>query len=84
MTKRHREALETLRYECSYEDNRVGGDQNFIVWEGRTKSHGVKTRSDLVDAGYAVEGKHRFSGAIGYRITAAGLSALEALRNPKH
>lgn len=76
MTKRHRESLEALRAECDYEDSRVGGDQNFVLWERLTYSHGAKTRAELIEAGFAAAGQHRWSNAVGYRITEAGRAAL--------
>lgn len=81
MTKRHRESLEALRAECDYEDSRVGGDQNFIRWELLTYSQGAKTRAELIEAGFATAGQHRWSNAVGYRITEAGRAAL-ATRQP--
>ena len=76
MTKRHRASLEALRAECDYEDSRVGGDQNFVRWELLTNSHGAKTRAKLIEAGFAAAGQHRWSDAVGYRITEAGRAAL--------
>ena len=57
LTKRHRESLEVLRKECAYEDSRVGGDQNFILWHQVTGSHGEKTRAELIEAGFAIAGQ---------------------------
>lgn len=83
LTKRHRESLEALRYECDYEDRRVGDDRNFVLWEQLTKSHGVKTRAELVAADYAIEGRNRWFGKVGYRITEAGREALKQPIPPK-
>lgn len=76
LTKRHRESLEALRAACDYEDSRVGGDQNFILWNQQTNSHGEKTWAELIEAGFAVSGQHRWSDATGYRITDLGRAAL--------
>jgi hypothetical protein len=78
LTKRYRDSLAVLRSECDYEDSRVGGDQNFVRWEQFTNSHGAKTRAELVEAGFAIAGQHRWSDAIAYRITEAGPAALNA------
>lgn len=87
LTKRHRESLEALRAACDYEDSRVGGDQNFILWNQQTNSHGEKTRAELIEAGFATAGPHRWSSATGYRITDLGRAALavpiaEKVRRP--
>jgi len=80
---RHRKALAALQYECDYEDDRVGDDKNYVLWEQVANSGGPRTRSDLVDAGYAVAGPHRWSEALGYRITESGRAALSAEPPPK-
>ena len=76
LTKRHHESLEALRAECDYEDSRVGGDYNYILWHHLTNSHGEKTRAELIEAGLAAAGQHRWSDAVGYRITDLGRAAL--------
>lgn len=76
MTKRHRESLEVLRKECDYEDSRVKDGPNFILWHQKTGSSGEKTRAELIDAGFATAGQHRWSDAVGYRITDLGRAAL--------
>ena len=83
LDKRHRESLAALRSECDYEDGRLGDASNFVRWEHLTKSHGAKTRAELVEAGFAEVGQHRFSGAVGHRITEAGRQALATPPAPK-
>lgn len=83
LDKRHRESLEALRSECDFEDGRLGDVQNFVRWEQLTRSHGAKTRAELVEAGLAEAGQHGPSGAVGHRITEAGRQALATPPAPK-
>lgn len=83
LDKRQRESLAALREECDFEDARLGDRLNFVRWEHLTKSHGETTRKQLVEAGFAEVGRHRFSGAVGHRITEAGRQALANPPTPK-
>ena len=74
LTKRHRESLEALRDECSYEDARPGGYQNAFVSPGRFPG-GAKTISELLAWGHIVEGTIEWNGTKGYRITSTGEAA---------
>lgn len=79
--KRHRTALERLRYECDYEDHHKGGTENFILLPALGSGIGAKTVADLLEWGMIVEGPNRWFREMGYRITEAGRSELNLSRS---
>lgn len=71
-----RTALERLRYECDYEDDRVGDENNYVTIGQIAPGIGVKTLSDLAERGLIKVGTNRWHNCEGYRITHAGREAL--------
>lgn len=76
LTPRMRTALERLRYECDYEDDRVGDEKNYVTIGQIAPGIGVKTLSDLKERGLIEVGINRWHNCEGYRITTAGREAL--------
>ena len=72
-----RKALELLRFECDYEDSRVGDDENYILGNKLAPGIGVKTISELKKMGLIKTGMNRWFKREGYRITEAGHEALK-------
>lgn len=66
LTKRMIKALNALRYECDYEDGRVGGTNNFIMRGSLPPGIGEKTLGQLEDFGLISKGPYRWSGGVGY------------------
>lgn len=75
--KRHRIALEGLRYECDYEDHHKGGTENYILRSSLPIGVGNGTMADLVRWGLVSTGPSRWFDKTGYRITKAGREAIK-------
>lgn len=73
---RERKALEKLRYECDYEDSRVGGAENYVLKNELSPGVGDKTLLDLQALGLLETGTNRWFNLIGYRITELGRETL--------
>ncbi|WP_112313272.1 hypothetical protein [Pseudogemmobacter bohemicus] len=82
LSKFHRDTLDGLRRECSYDDTRPNGYPGSFIARGRFPS-GMKTISQLLEYGMIVEGEIVPGGGKGYRITEAGLAALAEPIPPK-
>lgn len=78
LTKKMRDALGKLREECDYEDSHNGGTENYIARNKLAPGIGDVTLSRLMELGLIKSGPNRWTGSIGYRITAPGRAALSA------
>ncbi len=72
-----RKALERLRFECEYEDSRVGGHENYVLPNKLAPGIGDKTISELEKLGLIETGTNRWFNCEGYRITEAGRRTLD-------
>lgn len=76
LTPKMRRALQSLCYECNFEDGRQGGTRNFVSRGSLGKGVGKKTIASLQDQGLLEIGPRDLSGKIGYRITELGRATL--------
>lgn len=76
LNARERIALEKLRYECDYEDSRVGGAVTYVLKNALCPGVGEKTLLDLQAFGLIEAGTNRWFNVVGYRITDLGRKTL--------
>ncbi|WP_170573534.1 hypothetical protein [Ruegeria atlantica] len=77
LSKRHYAALDTLQFECDYEDGHNGGELIYVQRIKLSPRIGDKTLADLEGLGLIERGINKWFGSLGYRITDLGREALE-------
>ena len=82
MNSRQRKALRSVREETDYEDDRVGGTDNYVLLGVLGSGIGQGTIGHLLSLGLIEAGPNRFCNETGYRITTAGRDALNEPQKP--
>ncbi|WP_370158470.1 hypothetical protein [Salipiger bermudensis] len=82
MDTRQRKALRRIREETDFEDDRVGGTDNYVRLGTLGSGIGQGTIGHLLSLGLIEAGPNRFFNETGYRITKAGRDALNEPQEP--